>query len=236
MDFRLTPFLAAADVNLLSDRARQLGLEVPLQAITAPGDAITAFATALPVLDTPLPRPVTAGAPDASSADAVLASIETGVDLVAKGQACAVVTNPINKALLYNAGFEYSGHTDYLGALANAHGREASPVMMLVCDALRVVPATVHVPLARVPEVLDAETIIHTIRETEKGLKTLFGIAEPRIAVTGLNPHAGEDGALGGEEIATITPALEALRAEGVQPDGPASGRCDLPATAAPNL
>ncbi|WP_322892569.1 MULTISPECIES: 4-hydroxythreonine-4-phosphate dehydrogenase PdxA [unclassified Yoonia] len=164
--------------------------------------------------------PAVAGQPNPEHAQGVIDAIATGVDLVTRGEASAICTAPIHKAALIDgADFAYPGHTEYLAALAGVE----RVVMMLACDGLRVVPATIHIPLATVPEALSASLLTDTILITHAALRRQFGIAAPRIAVAGLNPHAGEDGKMGGEELAMITPVLDALRAEGMDITGPHS-------------
>jgi 4-hydroxythreonine-4-phosphate dehydrogenase len=164
--------------------------------------------------------PVVAGKPDPRHARGVIAAISDGVDLVQSGAARALCTAPIHKAALIDgADFAYPGHTEYLAALAGTD----QVVMMLACDDLRVVPVTIHIPIAQVPHQLTAALLTDTLLTTHAGLRRDFGIARPRIAVAGLNPHAGEDGKMGGEEIAMITPVLDALRAQGMDIAGPMS-------------
>jgi 4-hydroxythreonine-4-phosphate dehydrogenase len=175
---------------------------------------------ALAVLAHDFGGPARAGAADPAHAQGVIDAIATGVELVMNGQASALCTAPIHKAaLMAGAGFAYPGHTEYLAALAGVD----RVVMMLACEGLRVVPATIHIPLSAVPEALTARLLTDTILITHAALRRQFGIAAPRIAVAGLNPHAGEDGKMGREEIDTITPVLDALRAEGLEIFGPHS-------------
>jgi 4-hydroxythreonine-4-phosphate dehydrogenase len=164
---------------------------------------------------------VTAGRPDAAAAPAIMQSIERAVNLVQQGTASAVVTNPIAKAVLYGAGFPFPGHTEYLAALASAGRRPFQPVMMLVSPTLKVVPVTIHVPLTDVPSRLTEALILSTIEITARELGRYFGLQSPRLAVSGLNPHAGEQGGLGREEIDIIAPAIEAARAKGFDVTGP---------------
>ena len=205
---------------LIDDPDRLAGLAAgPVQAIERPEDAPAAFGRALPVLPHPLPAPAIPGRPDPANAAATVATIERAVTCVQAGRAAAVVTNPINKKALYEgAGFAFPGHTEYLAHLS---GGAAHPVMMLAGPSLRVVPVTVHVPLAEVPRALTTELIVETARITHAALVRDFGIAAPRLAVAGLNPHAGEGGAMGREEVEVIAPAIETLRAEGLAVQGP---------------
>ena len=187
-------------------------------AVTRAADAATA--TAFPVLQRDFGPPNTAGQPNPAHAIGVIDSIADSVALVQSGECAALCTAPIHKqALIDGAGFAYPGHTEYLAALA---GR-SSVVMMLACDLLRVVPATIHIPLADVPEKLTAATLTDTILITHAALIRDFGIPKPRLAVAGLNPHAGEGGKMGHEEIDMIIPTLNALRAEGLDIAGPLS-------------
>jgi len=188
------------------------------QAVTRAADAATA--TAFPVLARDFGAPRVAGIPNPVHAKGVIASIADAVALVQSGEASALCTAPIHKqALIDGAQFAYPGHTEYLAALAGC----SSVVMMLASEMLRVVPATIHIPLADVPEKLTAATLTDTILITHAALIRDFGIAKPRLAVAGLNPHAGEGGKMGHEEIEMITPTLDALRAEGLNIAGPLS-------------
>jgi 4-hydroxythreonine-4-phosphate dehydrogenase len=218
---KLPPFVFLGDPDLLAARARLIGVDVPLAVISAPQEAMDAFATALPVLPCPLPEDIAPGMPSPEAAPAITGAIERAVALTLAGETAAVVTNPIAKHILAKAGFPHPGHTEFLGALAESHGLSASPVMMLAGAGLRVVPITIHIPLAQVPARLTPELIIETTRVTAGGLQRYFGIAAPRLAFTGLNPHAGEDGMLGHEDRDIIAPALAALAAEGYHVSGP---------------
>ena len=214
----LAPFFVIDDPRRLAALAGDLGLTVPVAEIAAPGAAAGIFPEALPVL--PLGRLVAArpGRLDAANAEAVLQAIRTAVTLARQGEAAAVVTNPIHKQVLMEAGFRHPGHTEFLAELSEA---TRAPVMMLACSELRVVPVTVHLPLARVPAVLTTELIVETATTTAADLTRLFGIARPRLAVAGLNPHAGEGGQLGKEDDAVIRPAVAALRQAGIEAFGP---------------
>ncbi|MCG8653942.1 MAG: 4-hydroxythreonine-4-phosphate dehydrogenase PdxA, partial [Pirellulales bacterium] len=208
--------------DLFEQRAKDLGLAIPVREVNDPEEAAAQFSGALPVLSIPLPHPVAAGQSSENAAAATLEAIEAGVELVMSGEAAALVTNPINKAVLYKAGFSHPGHTEYLGDLAAARGASRPyPVMMLVCDEFRIVPATVHIPLAEVPSALTRERLTRVIETTAEGLRERFGIARPRIAVTGLNPHAGENGSIGSEEQDVIMPVLRSLSAAGIDVSGP---------------
>ena len=212
------PFFVIGDLANLRALGRASGIEAV--EIERPFDAVAAITRGLPVLDLKLPAPVRPGRPDPANAAAVIAAIRHGVDLVRGGSAVALCTNPINKkALKDGAGFAFPGHTEFLAHLSGA----ARPVMLLAGPQLRVVPVTIHVPLAEVKDSLTAELLAETVRATHAGLRRDFGIAEPRIAVAGLNPHAGEGGTMGDEEINLIAPVLENLRGEGLDLTGPMS-------------
>ncbi len=162
------------------------------------------------------------GRPDPASAPAVLEAIETAVALTRRGETAAVVTNPIAKHVLYAAGFRHPGHTEYLAALAAGPGEEPPrPVMMLWCPELAVVPVTVHIPLSAVPAALTRELIVETARIVDRDLRARFGVARPRLALAGLNPHAGESATIGTEDRDVTEPAVEALRREGLAVSGP---------------
>jgi 4-hydroxythreonine-4-phosphate dehydrogenase len=212
------PFVLVDDAARVRRLAADLDLRVPVRAVGRAADAVAAFAETLPVLDRPLPRPVSPGRPDTANAAAVAGAIEAAVALVRRGEATALVTNPIHKKVLYDGGFRFPGHTEYLAALA---GDGRRPVMMLASPVLRVVPVTVHLSLRRAIEALRADDIVATGRVTYTALHDDFCIARPRLAVAGLNPHAGEDGAIGGEEGAIIAPAVARLREDGIVVTGP---------------
>ncbi len=195
--------------------------EGPNVIIGSPEEAAEAMTEGLPILPHGFPAPARPGHPDPANAQAVIDVIARAVTLVGEGRAAAVTTCPISKkALIDGAGFAFPGHTEYLAHLAG----DVPVVMMLACPDLRVVPATIHIPLAEVPGALTPEGLTKTIRITHAALIRDFGIPAPRIAVAGLNPHAGEGGAMGREEIDLIIPVLEALRAEGMALAGPLPG------------
>lgn len=219
----LPAFCLLADPAFMARRARALGLNAPIAAV-ALNEACNAFPTALPVLDLGVAVTAEPGRPDRSSAPAAIAAIDQAVALTLRGEAAAVVTNPIAKSVLYRAGFAEPGHTEYLAKLAaRATGRSVTPVMMIWSPDLAVVPVTIHVPLARVPGLLTRELIVATGRIVARDLTRQFGLARPRLVVAGLNPHAGEDGAIGAEDRDLIAPAVAALAAEGVAVRGPLS-------------
>lgn len=210
-------FVALDDPDRLTGLARQFGWDVPVRVVASMAEGAGVFGEALPVLAVPLVVPARPGVADAANAPSVIASIERATKLSLAGEAGAVVTNPIHKAVLYGAGFAYPGHTEFVAALCGCD----LPVMMLANDALRVVPVTVHLSLRRVLETLSIERIVAVARATATALKRDWGFAAPRMAVAGLNPHAGEDGTMGDEEVRIIRPALEILRAEGLDVRGP---------------
>jgi 4-hydroxythreonine-4-phosphate dehydrogenase len=219
----LPPFVLFADPDAVAARARLLRLDVPVAAVAAVADADKVFPTALPLHPVALAVAARPGEPDPANAPGVIGAIEQAVAAVAAGEAAAIVTCPIAKHVLAHAGFAYPGHTEFLAALAEHHhpGTHYQPVMMLASPVLRVVPLTVHCPLAEVPGTLTREAIETTVRITDAALKRDFAIPAPRIAVTGLNPHAGEEGTMGAEEIEVIAPAIAALRAQGLAVTGP---------------
>lgn len=215
------PFYVIGDIEFLARRARTLGLDVPLVVVT-PEKAADAFGRALPVV--PLDLAVTAapGKPDDTSAPAAIAAIGRAVADVMAEKAAAVVTNPVAKHVLTRAGFPDPGHTEYLARLVKqATGKAAMPVMMLWSPELAVVPVTIHIPLKDVFARLSSALIVATGRIVAHDLKMRFGIAQPRLAVAGLNPHAGEDGTLGSEDASVVAPAVEQLKRDGIGARGP---------------
>ncbi len=211
------PFFAIDDPARLEQLAVRLGLRVPLVAINAPEDAARFFGRALPVLPLVFAVPPEPGRLDPRNAPAVIEAIARGAALVESRRAGALVTNPVQKETLYAAGFPHPGHTEFLGELAGG----VQPVMMLVCDALRVVPVTVHVALTTAIAALDTPSIVAVARIAAAALARDFAIARPRLAVAGLNPHAGEHGTMGREEIDIIEPAIALLRRDGIDAFGP---------------
>jgi 4-hydroxythreonine-4-phosphate dehydrogenase len=217
----LPPFYVLADPQCLARRAKLLGLDLPIE-IVAPAAAGAVFARALPVVALDLPATAQAGTPDATSAPAAIASIDRAVADVIAGRAAAVVTNPVAKNVLYRSGFVDPGHTEYLGKLSfDLTGNPAWPVMMLWAPEVAVVPVTIHVPFNEVIRHLTRDLIFETGRVVARDLTERFGIARPRLAVAGLNPHAGEDGALGREDSTIVRPAIERLIADGIDARGP---------------
>ncbi|MBB2791439.1 UNVERIFIED_ORG: 4-hydroxythreonine-4-phosphate dehydrogenase [Rhizobium pisi] len=219
----LPPFFLIGDPDVLALRARQLNLAVSIREIDKADEATGLFADALPVMNVPAGIEVVAGEPHAATAKGTIAAIEKAVSLVIGGEALAVVTNPIAKAVLYEAGFRFPGHTEFLAdlAAARATGRPATPVMMLSGPKLRAIPVTIHIPLRDVPQALTEELVLETCRIAHEDLRQRFGIDAPRLAVAGLNPHAGETGTIGREDEDVIRPAIERLRDEGIDAIGP---------------
>ncbi|WP_296597435.1 4-hydroxythreonine-4-phosphate dehydrogenase PdxA [Phenylobacterium sp.] len=191
--------------------------------ISSPDEAEAAFADAIPVLDLPLRGPVVAGQPSPAAAPAIIQWIETAVGLALSKTVSGVVTAPIAKAPLYEAGFKFPGHTEFLGELtaATRYDGARGPIMMLTAADLRVTLVTVHEPLARVAGKLDIHGVVNAGLVTAQALRRDFGIASPRLAVAGLNPHAGESGSIGREEVEIVEPAVRALRDLGVDAKGP---------------
>ncbi len=201
----------------ISNLASQLEWTVPVCSIEDPSEAAEIFPNALPILE----HPVTSGEPGIISkhtAKSVISSIERAVELAQNGKAAAVITNPIHKHALHSAGFSFPGHTEFLADLA---GIDTPPIMMLACDELRVVPLTVHVSLRQAIDQLTTDLIVEKCEITAKSLKENAGLSSPRLALAGLNPHAGEDGDMGREEIDIITPAIEQLKQKGIDATGP---------------
>jgi 4-hydroxythreonine-4-phosphate dehydrogenase len=219
-ELKLPPFYLLGDRDFLSDRAKALGLNVKLADVRAE-EALAAFADALPVVATGQAATARPGQPDHTSADAALGSIRQAVADVIAGRAGAVVTNPIAKNVLYRAGFTHPGHTEFLAELAATGGHSPQPVMMLWSPALVVVPVTIHLALRDAIARLSTELIVSTVRIVIADLKSRFRLANPRFAVSGLNPHAGEDGSLGSEDQTIVAPAIDILRGEGIQIRGP---------------
>jgi len=216
-DKSIPPFVAIADADWLAAQGRHLRFPVPVKQVASADQAMSEFYGALPVIPTPLSNAPELGKLDPANARAVLRSIEEAVRLTSRGATSAVVTNPIHKATMYAGGFKFPGHTEYLAELC----KPATPVMMLAIEGLRVVLVTVHLPLAKAVTALTTNAIAATARAAHAALIRDFGIADPRLAVAALNPHAGEDGALGTEERDIIAPAIAKLTEEGISASGP---------------
>lgn len=220
-ELELPPFYVLADPQALERRAKRLGLNVPIETVTT-ATAIQAFAGALPVVPLGLSATAEPGRPDSTSAAAAIGSIDRAVADVLAGRAAAVVTNPIAKSVLYKVGFTDPGHTEYLARLSfQETGDPAWPVMMLWAPEVAVVPVTIHMPFKDVPQHLTRDLIFETGRVVARDLIDRFGIEHPRLAVAGLNPHAGEDGTLGKEDNLIVKPAIERLIADGIDARGP---------------
>ncbi len=221
-ELSLPPFALLADPVQLAARARHLGLDVDIEAITTITEANRVFYRALPVLPLSNKLAESVGKPLPENAAGIIEAIERAVELTLNGDASAVVTCPISKKPLYEVGFPYPGHTEFLAELASKYlGRPVTPVMMLAGPQLRAVPVTIHIPLSEVPVRLSTTDIIEVSRITAVALRERFGILAPRLAISGLNPHAGEGGAMGKEDDAIILPAIETLRSEGIDVRGP---------------
>jgi 4-hydroxythreonine-4-phosphate dehydrogenase len=203
---------------VIGDAALMRAQGQPVETVLSASDAAAVFGRAIPVLDNPLPAPVSPGRPEPANAGAVADWIEQAVNLALSGEACGVVTAPIAKAPLYAAGFRFPGHTEFIAELTAdvPFAGTRGPVMMLTAKDLRACLVTIHAPLAEVPELVTTERVMRTARVVHEAMKRDFGIAAPRLALAGLNPHAGEGGAIGLEEIEVLIPAAVALRAEGI--------------------
>jgi 4-hydroxythreonine-4-phosphate dehydrogenase len=219
-ELSVPPFYLLGDSGFLRDRARTLGLEVKLAEVGVE-DTLATFANALPVAATGSAATAQPGQPDGNSAAAAIASIRQAVGDVVAGRAAAVVTNPIAKSVLYRAGFHHPGHTEFLAELASSDGLAPQPVMMLWSPTLAVVPVTIHLSLRDAIARLSTDLIVSTVRIVAAAMKRQFGLAHPRLALSGLNPHAGEDGSLGTEEQSIVSPAVAILRAEAIDVRGP---------------
>jgi len=219
-ELNLPAFYLLGDEAALARRAKALGADIRIVSVRT-SEAEATFADALPVVATGETATATPGEPDESSAPAALASIRHAVADVREGRAGAVVTNPIAKSVLYRAGFRHPGHTEFLAELAAHDGHVPQPVMMLWSPKLAVVPVTIHLSLRDALAQLTNELIVSTVRIVAAELTSRFGVSRPRIAISGLNPHAGEDGSLGHEEQTIVTPAIKVLRNEGIDAKGP---------------
>ncbi len=217
----LPPFYLLADPRQLDARARLVGWDVPIAEVE-PGGAAPVFGRALPIVPLRNGLGESPGRPESTNAPGIVEAIERAVADCLDGRAAAVVTSPIAKKPLQDAGFGFPGHTEFLAHLAEVRsGRPWQAVMMLAGPELRVVPTTIHVPLADVPKLLTTELIVSTSRIVAADLARRFGIASPRLAMAGVNPHAGEGGSMGHEDIRIVAPAVAALQAEGIDATGP---------------
>ena len=220
-ELELAPFYLIADPAFIARRARRMAPGLAIS-VVEPATAAAAFVDSLPVVDIGIEISAEPGRPDSSSAPAALAAIRRAVADVAGGFARAIVTNPIAKNVLYRSGFAEPGHTEFLAKLAaESSGVASRPVMMLWSPELAVVPVTIHLPLREVVPALTTDLVVETGRIVAHDLRSRFGIARPRLAVAGINPHAGEQGALGDEDQVIVRPAVERLNAEGIEARGP---------------
>jgi 4-hydroxythreonine-4-phosphate dehydrogenase len=221
VEFDIPPFYIIAEPDFLGRRADKLGLSIPIERASA-ANAAAIFPSALPVAALGLSISATPGKPDASSAPAAIAAIRRAVADVMAGSAAAVVTNPVAKNVLYNSGFAEPGHTEFLARLVQeASGKVLRPVMMLWSPELAVVPVTIHLPLQEIFKHLSVELVVETGRIVARDLRSRFGLRRPRLAIAGLNPHAGEAGMLGDEDRAIVAPAVAALVGGGIDARGP---------------
>jgi 4-hydroxythreonine-4-phosphate dehydrogenase len=218
----IAPFFLIDDPERIAGLAKRLGLRQKIAPIADPAEAIKAFSRALPVLPIKLAHAVEPGRPDPANVAAVLAAIDKALDLARAGSIAALVTNPIHKATMYAGGFGFPGHTEYLAERLGAQGRPLRVAMMLAVPGLRVVPVTVHASLRNAIADLTADAIVAVAEIAAAALRRDFALPAPRLAVAGLNPHAGEDGSLGREEIEIVAPAIARLRRSGLDVVGPA--------------
>lgn len=220
VELNLPPFCVFGNVDFLKARAARLGIEVDI-IDCSPGDASATFVRALPVVSVEGLVPDHPGQVSPLSAHAVINAISEAVQATLTGACRGLVTGPIHKGALYHAGFRHPGHTEFLAELCAQGGVTRLPVMMLAHGGLRAVPVTIHVPIRDVPGLLTKELIIETVRIVAHDLKQRFGIGEPLVAVAGLNPHAGEGGAIGREDLEIVGPAVAQLQFEGLNVEGP---------------
>ena len=214
----LPPFFVVGGLGLLVEAARSRGLDLPTALVQSPGDVAQVFSRALPVLG-PANHHYRPGRPDRDGAALALESLSEAALLVTQGQASALVTGPIAKALLAEVGFAHPGQTEFVAECCGLPGEDA--VMMLAGPSLRTVPLTVHVALAAVPALITAELIERRGAIVAEALRRDFGIAAPRLAVAALNPHGGEQGRMGDEDSRIVAPAVAALQARGIEASGP---------------
>jgi 4-hydroxythreonine-4-phosphate dehydrogenase len=220
-EHRLPPFYLIGDPDLMEARAARLGIGVPIAEVL-PEEAVETFAFALPVVAVEGRAADRPGRPTPETAGLVIEAIRAGVDHIRSQRARAIVTNPIAKSVLAEAGFSHPGHTEFLGELSRPFRvGPVRPVMMIWSETLAVVPVTIHIPLSEVAERLTRNLIVETGAIVAHDLRTKFGIAEPRVAVCGLNPHAGENGLLGQEDEEIVAPAVAELNRIGIAATGP---------------
>ena len=223
----LPPLVVIADPEMLAKRAERLGLSrrVQFAAIGSPHEAASLNADTLAILPLSCRQSETPQIPDTANGAGTIEAIDRATALALDGQASGIVTGPIDKKALYDVGFRHPGHTEYLAELCSRHtGTDLTPVMLLTGPELSCVPVTIHIPLSEVTGQLTTDLIVTTCRITAADYRRRLGVAHPRLAVSGLNPHAGEKGAIGHEDEAVIRPAVEILRAEGIDAVGPLPG------------
>ncbi len=221
-EYALPEFFVIGSAEIMKKTAAQLNLNIPLRAINVPDQAENIFHSALPVLDLNISSEFEYGNPLPSTAPMVIGAIDKAVELILEGKARAMATAPIHKAALYKAGFTSPGHTEYLAKLATKHtNKPYHPVMMLASEELCVVPLTIHIPLNEVPALLSKELIIETAQIIHNSMKKYFGLQFPSIAVSGLNPHAGENNSMGREDSEIIAPAIATLKQTAIRVSGP---------------
>ncbi|MBA5724225.1 4-hydroxythreonine-4-phosphate dehydrogenase PdxA [Candidatus Liberibacter sp.] len=217
------PFLYIGDPDVLRSRAKQLNITVPLYE-TDCSNAISIFTHALPIISSPCGAKIIAGIPKSATVPSTIATIEKAVSLTLSGKALAMVTNPISKSVFYEADFKFPGHTEFLAELVQRNiGMTCKPVMMLAGPRLRAVPITIHIPLTKISQTLSQQLIIETCHTVYHAMEEYFNIKNPRLAVSGLNPHAGENANIGLEECNIICPAIAQLQNENIQISGPLS-------------
>lgn len=216
------PFVLLADPAMLASRAERLGIAIEIAPVAQAAEAPDRFAEALPVLPLVNAQGDRPGEIDPADAFGTIEAIDRAVRLTLDGQTHAVVTSPIDKKALYDAGFAHPGHTEYLAELCGTLTETTlTPVMLLTGPELSCVPVTIHVPLAEVPSRLTSDLIVETGRIVARDLQARFGFERPRLALSGLNPHAGERGAIGTEDRDVIAPAVAQLRLDGIEASGP---------------
>lgn len=220
-ELHLPDFIYIGSIDALYARASVLNIDIKVKETTA-DKAHEYFNEVIPAIHIATPKNVVAGTPNSENASAIIGSIDLAVDMAKSGAVSAIVTNPIAKSVLYDAGFKHPGHTEYLASLSNDdNGDEPLPVMMLSGPQLRTVPVTIHIPLMSIMAHLSTDLIVKTSAITARDLTQRFGIKNPRLALSGLNPHAGEGGALGHEDAEFVAPAIAQLRAMGIDAIGP---------------
>ncbi len=212
------PFFLLDEPQRIRETADVCGSKIPIITIKDPTETIANFNRGLPVLPFQFPIPCPPGRPAVENAKSVIDSIRKAVEFIYNGKASGLVTNPVHKQTLKQSGFKYPGHTEFLSSLA---GENCYPVMMLTSKTLRVIPVTIHEPINRVAKLLTKELIAKTVSTTIQSLRKDFGIPKPRVLVTGLNPHAGEGGSIGIEEINIIEPVVSDFHKQGINIFGP---------------